>query len=543
MSFYKNILRIGRKKSQKIPNHIVYEVENFFQEIDKLISDFNLTKANQYLVNLWDKIRPYSNNQEMLFYVARYFQLKGSVQRDQGQTEQAKNSFSMSLKTWDNIGRMDRVAENIFFIGACYEMSGDLELAKTYYENALVKFKKLGNKSFFLPITNKIELRLGTVFTKMGSFKKAHEQFNKYKELNDLVDDAYFSEKVSILHMELKNFDDANLELEKSIKLSSNAIQKARSHIASADFFIRTNDLIHAPEHLEKSHQLIELHQLGHLKKNVNKVLYKFENIGNLDFSLFLGENIKKIKKINTVILTALPVEFSAIRSFLKLPKEITHPKGTIYEKGYFNGNHVNFEILLAEIGSGNANAAFEAERAIEFFEAQLIIFFGVAGGIKDVALGDIVIGTKIYGYESGQSGKEFLPRPSVGESDYSLEQRAKASARQMKNLIDFISPDGEKRYASILTGPIAAGEKVVRSRRSSVAKFLTTNYGDTLAVEMEGRGFLTAVRASGIKGVVIRGISDLLDNKTTSDSLGFQEIASKNAAKFTFHMLKNLKV
>lgn len=44
------------------------------------------------------------------------------------------------------------------------------------------------------------------------------------------------------------------------------------------------------------------------------------------------------------------------------------------------------------------------------------IVLAGVAGGVKDVAIGDIVIGTKFYGYEFGkETPGGFVTRPEGG--------------------------------------------------------------------------------------------------------------------------------
>ena len=89
-----------------------------------------------------------------------------------------------------------------------------------------------------------------------------------------------------------------------------------------------------------------------------------------------------------------------------------------------------------------------------------------------------------------------------------------------------------------VFIGPVAAGAKVTKSSESAVAKLLKENYGDTLAVEMEGEGFMRAAHANKVDSIVVRGISDLLDGKAEADKSGSQETASNHAAAFAFQLL-----
>lgn len=243
------------------------------------------------------------------------------------------------------------------------------------------------------------------------------------------------------------------------------------------------------------------------------------------------------------VILTALSCEYHAVRAHLTDPYEETHPHGTVYERGTFVGGGRTWQVGIVEIGAGNPRAAQECERAINHFDPDVALFVGVAGGVKDVALGDVVAATKVYGYESGKSEATFLPRPDVGHSTYRMEQRARAEARK-GDWLQRLAPMADERLPRALVAPIAAGEKVVASTHAAIYAFLRSHYGDAVAVEMEGHGFLTATHANqGVDALIVRGISDVIDGKGAADAAGSQEIAARHASAFAFEVLAKLEV
>jgi len=190
---------------------------------------------------------------------------------------------------------------------------------------------------------------------------------------------------------------------------------------------------------------------------------------------------------------------------------------------------------------------------------------------VKDVDLGDVVVATKVYSYESGKetpgppfsptmagiavmwtmllrllfgnsvprTADGFYPRPNVQHSHRELEQRARVLSRESDWQAKLSTPIWPGRKPSVHIGAIASGEAVVADGGGRIATILKLNYGDALAVEMEGYGFLEAARVdAACRSVVVRGISDHLTGKAEADRLGWQQRAADAAAAFFFGML-----
>lgn len=237
-----------------------------------------------------------------------------------------------------------------------------------------------------------------------------------------------------------------------------------------------------------------------------------------------------------SLIITALPAERAGIVRHLSDSHTERSSAGTEYQIGKF----ASWTICVTQIAPGNSSAALETERAVRHFDPDLALFVGVAGGVKDVKLGDVVVATKVYGYEGGADREHFQPRPEVFYSSYPLIQEAHIVARshEWRNRVcrRDVGP-----LPAVFVGPIAAGAKVVKSSRGAVAALLQQNYGDALAVEMEGEGFMRAAYANQVDCIIVRGISDLLDGKAEADKSGSQLVAADNASAFAFELLARL--
>ncbi|CQR61687.1 5'-methylthioadenosine/S-adenosylhomocysteine nucleosidase [Streptomyces leeuwenhoekii] len=228
------------------------------------------------------------------------------------------------------------------------------------------------------------------------------------------------------------------------------------------------------------------------------------------------------------VVLTALPVEYDAVAAHLTDLEEDVHRNGTRVEIGRLGGTA--WRVAVAELGEGALNTATLATQLVEWLRPEVLLFVGVAGGLKaELEIGDVVVGTKVYAFQGGKQTPEgFHARPEVWHGSHRLVQTARSALRELKDI------RGHRR-------PIAAGDVVLADDRSALAGFIRRTYNDAYAIEMEGSGAAHAALVNGsLDALVIRGISDHADpGKAAADASGSQELAAAQAARVAVAVLR----
>ncbi|GAA4543629.1 5'-methylthioadenosine/S-adenosylhomocysteine nucleosidase family protein [Amycolatopsis samaneae] len=244
------------------------------------------------------------------------------------------------------------------------------------------------------------------------------------------------------------------------------------------------------------------------------------------------------------VVLTALEVEHAAVRAHLTDVERHRHRAGTIFDVGTLSARPGR-RVALAATGMGNITAAALTERAIAEFDPSMMLFVGVAGGLRDwLRLGDVVVATRVYGYHGGRSeDDEFLTRPRAWETSHRAEQTARWLARSA----DWFQqpPSAEPARAPMVHfEPVAAGDVVLNSRVSDLAHQLHRSYNDAVAIEMESAGFAAAGHLNDrVPSITVRGISDLAGGaKDQTDGEGWQQVAARNAAAFAVAVAADLE-
>jgi nucleoside phosphorylase len=230
------------------------------------------------------------------------------------------------------------------------------------------------------------------------------------------------------------------------------------------------------------------------------------------------------------LILTVLAGERQAVQVHLTdLKKEIF--RDSIYSRGAFTSENQTWDILITQCAMGNMNITSEIQKAIDYFNPQIIVSVGLGAGLKDTKIGDVVVATRIYLH-----GSEAFS--GVRVDVFGRTNRIMRLAQAIASSGDWQRRSRNQASNAFLSS-IISSEKIIDSL--NLRELLRSAHPDARALDMESAGILATLRRySSIKTLVVRGISDFADGAKIDS---FQEVAAQHASAFAFALLARLEL
>lgn len=218
----------------------------------------------------------------------------------------------------------------------------------------------------------------------------------------------------------------------------------------------------------------------------------------------------------------------------------------------YYTGKLHGIDTTLAFSRWGKVASASTVTILINTFEAELIIFTGVAGAVsKKLNVGDIVISDGLYQHD--MDARPLFERHQIPLTEMilfrpekNLIENAKSAAEKFVAKIDKnIRRDALQKFSiskpKVFTGIIASGDQFITNAAEHDA--LRIDGEEVFAVEMEGAAIAQVCHEHGVPYIVVRTISDKADHSADVDFPAFvTEIATHYSDGIVEGIYKSLK-
>lgn len=273
-----------------------------------------------------------------------------------------------------------------------------------------------------------------------------------------------------------------------------------------------------------------------------------------------LAQSVEKASEVDVAIIVALREEFRHLHA--SIPGAIPIELGG---HQYYRSNIGDYSIVAAFVGDmGPVAAALASSRLIETWKPRNVVLLGIAGGVsKDVALGDVVVGTQVDSYlDAGKAVDDehafaLLPSGAAFRADRQLVSRVRNLEFTRTDLFnEWQKRCGDRRdkdpalakladlpqHTQLHDGTIASGPIVGASDK--FRDWLLRRERGYKAVEMEGGAVMWAAEQAWAppRTLVVRGISDRADpGKAALDDVGKGAVrgwAMQNAIAFVRALL-----
>ena len=219
-------------------------------------------------------------------------------------------------------------------------------------------------------------------------------------------------------------------------------------------------------------------------------------------------------------ILGAMEIEIKPFLEKIKNYKTIKHGHNNYYIVNY-NGN----ELILAYSRIGKVFSAITATIMIEKFNADIVLFTGVAGGIGDnIKVGDIILATDTVQHDVDITAFGH-PKGKIPNSEVKIS----TSKELLNKAIDI----AKEQKINIYTGTVATGDQFISNKE---VKTLIKDEFNAKAIEMEGASVNLVCYELNKPCLILRSISDTADGEACES---FDEFAIKEAKRSANFILK----
>ncbi len=248
-----------------------------------------------------------------------------------------------------------------------------------------------------------------------------------------------------------------------------------------------------------------------------------------------------QIKKVDFAIISAMPNEIAYINSVMTDREIVTTPVGD-FQICHYDGK----KILLSAIGMGTTCAAAMSTFILAAFQPEYLFFVGTAGGVDSrLNVGDVVVATSAFEAEIQCSfillqGTDFESALTHPIKKIPLQKSYQMDPGLASLATDF-SAVGLSVGAKIYEGSIVTTNMFP----SPPSLFEQIKSQKPLAIDMETSAIYQTAWLFGMKAMVIRGVSNLLNERGEEDTTQKTDVrgSSENAGKTLLHVLDKLEV
>ncbi len=235
--------------------------------------------------------------------------------------------------------------------------------------------------------------------------------------------------------------------------------------------------------------------------------------------------NADKALTEKTGIIGAMDEEVTSLKAAIKNPKTTT-----VADMVFYEGKLDGADVVVVQCGMGKVNAGICANTLINDFGCTRVINTGVAGSLDaQIDIGDIVVSTDAVQHDFTVEAIGF----QKGEIPYTGLYAFPADEAMRKAAVEAVRAAAPE--ISVFEGRVCSGDQFISSKEQR--NKIITDFGG-MCCEMEGGAIAQACYLNHTPFVIIRAISDKVDESEELSYEEFKEAAAKHCAAVVRYMI-----